>query len=234
MRAAAGEWDRSGGGGDRPCPSSPFARGAPAPATVDRADPGCILPGDGGRRCGAGPGRGRLLGPGAALRSAGPAAARRRGPPSLPAPDRPRRHRRGRPEAAHEAGPPRSRRAAPPRPAEAERADREGGISTFWHGLVAADAEGRTLTPLVLWPDPRSWRAAEDLARRLDPETVRRRTGCTLHASYWPASLVWSKEARPDLWRRPVRWMGFGALLCWRLFGRPGTSLSMASGTGLP
>ncbi|HZU19357.1 MAG TPA: FGGY family carbohydrate kinase [Candidatus Dormibacteraeota bacterium] len=98
---------------------------------------------------------------------------------------------------------------------------------------MAADAEGRTLTPLVLWPDPRSWRAAEDLARRLDPETVRRRTGCTLHASYWPASLVWSKEARPDLWRRPVRWMGFGALLCWRLFGRPGTSLSMASGTGL-
>jgi gluconokinase len=107
------------------------------------------------------------------------------------------------------------------------------GVSTFWHSLVAADAEGRTLTPLVLWPDPRSWRAAKDLARRLDPETVRRRTGCTPHASYWPASLAWSKEARPDLWRRPVRWMGFGDLLCWRLFGRPGTSLSMASGAGL-
>ncbi len=107
------------------------------------------------------------------------------------------------------------------------------GVSTFWHSLVATDTEGRALTPLFLWADTRSRRAAEELAGRLDPEAVRRRTGCTLHASYWPARLAWLKRVRPDLWRRPVRWLSFGDLLYWRLFGHPATSLSMASGTGL-
>src|SRR5579884_538627 len=37
------------------------------------------------------------------------------------------------------------------------------GVSTFWHSLVAADAEGRVLTPLFLWSDTRSRRAAQDL-----------------------------------------------------------------------
>src|SRR4029077_9989483 len=41
------------------------------------------------------------------------------------------------------------------------------------------------------------------------------------------------REDRPARWRRPVRWLSFGDLLFWRLFGRVGTSLSMASGTGL-
>jgi len=107
------------------------------------------------------------------------------------------------------------------------------GFSTFWHGILAADDSKRALTPVYLWSDVRSSSAAERLRERLDAGDVWRRTGCPLHASYWPAKLRWLREERPDLWRRPVKWLSFGDLLFWRLFGRLGTSLSMASGTGL-
>src|SRR5690349_3921045 len=76
------------------------------------------------------------------------------------------------------------------------------GVSTFWHGLVAADEEGRALTPLYLWSDTRAAEAAERLRSRPGAEAARQRTGCPLHASYWPAKLEWLREERPDLWRR--------------------------------
>jgi gluconokinase len=107
------------------------------------------------------------------------------------------------------------------------------GVSTFWHGLVAADESARTLSPVYLWSDTRSWKSVERLKDRLDPEAVRQRTGCPVHTSYWPAKLAWLRSQRPDLWSRPVRWMSFGDLLFWRMFGKLGTSVSMASGTGL-
>jgi gluconokinase len=107
------------------------------------------------------------------------------------------------------------------------------GCSTFWHSLVAADQSGRALTPLYLWADSRSWQEAEELRDRVDAAAVRHRTGCLIHPSYWPAKLAWLRKQRPELWSEPVRWLSFGDLLYWQLFGRPLTSLSMASGTGL-
>jgi len=107
------------------------------------------------------------------------------------------------------------------------------GVSTFWHGLLGADDAGRALTPVYLWSDTRSAAASERLRARLDAEAVRQRTGCPIHSSYWPAKLAWLRAARPELWRRPVRWVSLGDLFFWQLFGRLGTSLSMASGTGL-
>src|SRR6202521_3540027 len=107
------------------------------------------------------------------------------------------------------------------------------GVSTFWHGLVAADELGHALTPVYLWSDSRSGDATARLRTRLDAEQVRLRTGCPIHPSYWPSKLAWLRGVRPDLWKRRVRWLSFGDLLYWRLFGRLGTSLSMASGTGL-
>jgi gluconokinase len=107
------------------------------------------------------------------------------------------------------------------------------GVSTFWHALVATDDSARALTPVYLWADTRSGAASERLRDRLDAEAVHRRTGCPIHPSYWPAKLAWLRQERPDLWRRPVRWLSLGDLLYWRMFGRLGTSLSMASATGL-
>lgn len=107
------------------------------------------------------------------------------------------------------------------------------GVSTFWHGLVAADDSAHAMSPVYLWSDTRSWEAVGPLQDRLDSEGVRQRTGCPIHPSYWPAKLAWLRSQRTDLWSRPVRWMSFGDLLFWQMFGSLGTSLSMASGTGL-
>jgi gluconokinase len=107
------------------------------------------------------------------------------------------------------------------------------GVSTFWHGLVVADEAARALTPVYLWSDSRSAEATARLRKRLDAEKIRQRTGCPIHPSYWPSKLAWLRVVKPDLWKRPVRWLSFGDLLYWRLFGRLGTSLSMASATGL-
>jgi gluconokinase len=107
------------------------------------------------------------------------------------------------------------------------------GLSTFWHGLVVADLDGRALTPVYLWSDSRSAQATAKLRKTLDAEQIRLRTGCPIHPSYWPSKLAWLRAMRPDLWKRPVRWLSIGDLLYWRLFGRLGTSVSMASGTGL-
>jgi gluconokinase len=107
------------------------------------------------------------------------------------------------------------------------------GVSTFWHGLVVADGAARALTPVYLWSDSRSAEATAKLRKRLDAEQIRLRTGCPIHPSYWTSKLAWLKTVQPDLWKRPVRWLSFGDLLYWRLFGKLGTSLSMASATGL-
>lgn len=107
------------------------------------------------------------------------------------------------------------------------------GVSTFWHGLVGADDSARALTPLYLWADSRSRNVIARLEDQLDAEHVRLRTGCPIHPSYWPAKLAWLRKERPQLWTRPVKWLSFGDLLYWRWFGRLGTSLSMASGTGI-
>jgi gluconokinase len=107
------------------------------------------------------------------------------------------------------------------------------GSSTFWHSLVAADDSGQALTPVYLWADSRSRQEAAELRERIGAAGAWRRTGCPIHPSYWPAKLAWLRKQRRELWSSPVRWLSFGDLLYWRLFGRPLTSVSMASGTGL-
>ncbi|HVD00940.1 MAG TPA: gluconokinase [Candidatus Dormibacteraeota bacterium] len=107
------------------------------------------------------------------------------------------------------------------------------GVSTFWHGLLAADEKAHPLTPLYLWADTRSWRQSDQLRERIDPEAIHQRTGCLVHPTYWPAKLLWLKEGQPDLWKRRPRLLSFWDLVHQRLFGKPVTGVSMASGTGL-
>ncbi len=106
-------------------------------------------------------------------------------------------------------------------------------VATFWHGLLGFDAAGRACTPLFTWADTRAARDADLLRRALDEEALHRRTGCHLHASYWPAKLRWLARERPHLVARVAHWGSFGECLELALFGETGTSVSMASGTGL-
>jgi gluconokinase len=107
------------------------------------------------------------------------------------------------------------------------------GISTFWHGLLAADGGGHPLTPVYLWADTRSWRQSDELRGKLDSEAIHQQTGCLIHPTYWPAKLLWLKMTQPELWHRRTQWLSFWDMVRQRLFGLPMTSISMASGTGL-
>ncbi|MGH7365109.1 MAG: gluconokinase [Candidatus Rokuibacteriota bacterium] len=107
------------------------------------------------------------------------------------------------------------------------------GASVFWHSLLALDRAGRPLTPVITWADTRSAGAAAALRRAHDERRIHARTGAPLHAAFFPAKLRWLREARPDVFARAAIWCGFGEYLQARLTGRLGTSLSMASGTGL-
>jgi gluconokinase len=108
------------------------------------------------------------------------------------------------------------------------------GMSCFGHSLLALDAEGRPLTPLLGWRDTRGAAAAEWLCRRVDAVAVHARTGAHLHPSYWPAKLAWLAETQPDVFRRAARFVSFPDYLYARLLDvEPVASLSIASGTGL-
>src|SRR5262245_52455952 len=107
------------------------------------------------------------------------------------------------------------------------------GISAFWHGLLALDADGRPLTAVLTWADTRAADAAAALRERLDQHAVRARIGTAIHASYFPAKLRWLRDTDPRVFAGAHRLGGFAEYLLWRLTGAWRTSVSMASGTGL-
>lgn len=109
------------------------------------------------------------------------------------------------------------------------------GTSCFGHSLIALDASGRPLTPLLGWRDTRSADAADWLARSVDVEAVHARTGAHIHTSYWPAKLAWLAQDQPDVFGSTARFVSFAEYLYAQLLdeGDVPMSISVASATGL-
>jgi gluconokinase len=106
-------------------------------------------------------------------------------------------------------------------------------FTTFWHSLMGVDEKGRALTPLYSWNDTRAAAAARRLQDEIDEESLHARTGCLLHASYWPAKLAWLRDEAGEIYSRAAIWMSIGEYFYLRLFGQAVASVSMASATGL-
>ncbi len=104
------------------------------------------------------------------------------------------------------------------------------GISCFLHSVAGLDRRGNALTPLLTWADTTSGAQAAALRRAMSEEEVWQRTGCPLHASYWPAKILRLRQVTP---RRIVRWAGAAEIVFEALTGRCVMDVSMASGTGL-
>ena len=105
--------------------------------------------------------------------------------------------------------------------------------SAFWHGLLGVDHDWKPLTPIYTWADSRAAEAARSLKRRFNERTVHQRTGCMLHASFWPAKLTWLRRTNPRIFQRVSFWVSPVDWIFHRLFGTTDTSPSMASATGL-
>jgi gluconokinase len=106
-------------------------------------------------------------------------------------------------------------------------------IDTLVSNILAVDAAGRPLTPLITYADTRNDADAVELRRTLDERAVHQRTGCLLRTSYWPARLAWFRRTQPDIWRAQPRWITIGEYLELRLFGRCRAGCSAASWGGL-
>lgn len=104
---------------------------------------------------------------------------------------------------------------------------------TFWHSLAALDEHGTPLTPLLTWADTRSAAQVRVLASSLDPAATYQRTGAPLHASYWPAKILWLQHTHPAVMARAAWYASFAEYLVFRLSGQRRVSVSMASATGL-
>jgi gluconokinase len=106
-------------------------------------------------------------------------------------------------------------------------------VTSFWHGLLGFDAGRHPVTPVFMWADSRSTPEAGLLRGALDEAALHARTGCHLHACYWPAKLRWLARERPADVSRVAHWGSIGEHLELTFFGEAATGLSMASGTGL-
>jgi len=91
--------------------------------------------------------------------------------------------------------------------------------SCFGHSLVALDARGRPLTPVLGWRDTRSAEAAERLRGRVDPAAVHARTGQFVHSAFWPAKLLWLAETGPEIFRGAARFVSCADYLYAELIG---------------
>ena len=106
-------------------------------------------------------------------------------------------------------------------------------ISSFWHSLLGVDEHDSLTTRLFTWADTRATSVAKELRAELNERDVHLRTGCRFHSSYWPAKLRWLQREHTHAFDRTAKWIGFPEYLCLQLFGGVGTSISMASATGL-
>ena len=106
-------------------------------------------------------------------------------------------------------------------------------VDTLVSNILAIDAAGRPLTPLITYADTRNDADAIELRRTLDERAVQQRTGCLLRTSYWPARLAWFRRTQPDIWPATARWITIGEYLELHLFGRCRAGCSVASWSGL-
>jgi gluconokinase len=106
-------------------------------------------------------------------------------------------------------------------------------VSCFWHSLMGVDADGRPTTPVFGWSDKRAVDTARQLKAELNEAEIHSRTGCRFHSSYWPAKLRRLRDESPESFGATRRWLSFSDYLAEQLVGETGTSVSMASGTGL-
>lgn len=107
------------------------------------------------------------------------------------------------------------------------------GISTFWHSLTGINDRQAATFPIITWADGRSAHEAAALKYSGIGRRLHSLTGCPVHSSYWPARLRWLAAQHATAFAQTRYWLSAADLLFLRLFGRIGTSVSMASGSGL-
>ncbi len=106
------------------------------------------------------------------------------------------------------------------------------GASSLWHSLLGLDTTGEPLTRVITWADSRGAHETAKLREQLDARATHQRTGCMLHASFWPGKLL-ALGADRTLCERVAFWVSPAEYIYREIAGINVCAPGMASATGL-
>lgn len=100
-------------------------------------------------------------------------------------------------------------------------------------GLVAADADGQPVGSSLIWMDRRAGAQCEEAAERIDPDRLRKLSGCNLDPGHVAAKIAWLAEHRADQ-HAESRWFLLpGSFVAWHASGELAVDPSNASSSML-
>lgn len=107
-------------------------------------------------------------------------------------------------------------------------------LDTAMHSFLPLDNQGNPLTNAWTWADMRAVRTASRLAENAEAAAdLYQRTGCPVHAMYFPAKALWLREEDPRTFARADVFTSIKGYLLMRLTGIHVEDLAIASGYGL-
>jgi gluconokinase len=107
------------------------------------------------------------------------------------------------------------------------------GFSCAMHGVLAVDARGEPLGPLITWMDRRSGAIAERWRADGTGDALYARTGAPIHPMLPSCKLRWLAENDAHLLTRAAKFISVKELFIFRWTGEWLIDWGMASGTGL-
>jgi len=106
-------------------------------------------------------------------------------------------------------------------------------FSSAMHSLMALDAQGRPLTPLLTWADNRSQATADALRPTGQGKALYFQTGVPIHPMTPLCKIAWMRQHATPLFARTAQWLGIKEYVLYRFFGKYVMDYSIASATGL-
>lgn len=106
-------------------------------------------------------------------------------------------------------------------------------FSSAMHGIMAVDASGKPLTPLVTWADLRSRHEASALRTSSLGASIYQRTGTPIHPMSPLCKLIWMRRHAPGVFSDAHKFISIKEYVFFRLFGEYIVDRSIASATGL-
>jgi gluconokinase len=107
------------------------------------------------------------------------------------------------------------------------------GVGSLFPSLIVLDHQGKPLTKIMTWLDPRGEEIVLDFGRSRKAIPLRERTGCPLDASYPFWKILWLKKNNKKLFDRAGKYLSLPDYLVYKLTGRFLSSTAIASTTGL-
>lgn len=106
-------------------------------------------------------------------------------------------------------------------------------FSSAMHSLVAIDAAGNALTPLITWADTRSTAQAKEIKNSALALQLQHQTGTPVHPMSPLCKLIWLRESGTDVFKVAHKFISIKEFVWFHLTGEFKIDYSIASATGL-